>query len=567
MASNVSAIAHSIYSSHKIGLNGVKGSFRLPTREQTIPQELATAIAWVLGKNFNLTLIPDQIMEIEHTTKAHFTFPSEHKPLYRQLLINFESTPPIMKIKGSSPEDGKNGYAKVDFDWQKRSGTITADGTIDWRKINSFPSVEANAIIATIYNKTDGKPGIDCQGKLIKQTPGRRHKVKWSESNVYSDNEDKSAPFFNLLAKKSGVIVCKFAQEDDPATLSNIKVTEQLKINGDIDYTMGDLESAASLEIVGSVRGNFSLHSEGHIHVSDSIEGKEVAAQKVTADLITNRCCVSAEEEVETGSITNAEATGTNILVRVNAAQAVLSSRQKTVFEKNAVVMGITVNAKSVEFDHNTFSGHNIIELGKELFKQANALLPEITAFETSRAQAGGQAKEAATTILNLLPQIEKYPIAKQSTLLRNLCLSLKQGFVQSFQSNRQIDEKTIGQCKQLQDEVKKKTLDYSISRKIEQLIKELPNYNRAFAELTNANKEYAGLKATLDNLENQIRNELSVSIKGAQLGGKNAVLKIICGEAELKLLENDLKNATLEIYYKAPQGVLQMQKGKLRKK
>ncbi|HIJ78685.1 MAG: FapA family protein [Desulfobulbaceae bacterium] len=567
MASNVSAIAHSIYSSRKITLSGVKAAMRLPLKEQIEPQELATAIAWVLGKFFNLSLSPDQVMEIEHLNQSHFIFDSEHPPLSRRLDIDFEKTPPVMKISGSPAEDGKNGYAKVNFDWQKRSGTIKNDGTIDWKKINSFPSIEANSVIATIYNKTEGKPGLDCQGKLIKQKPGVRLKVKWPPTSIFRDNEDENAPFFNLLSQKSGVIVCEFAKNNDPATLSNIRVTEKLKINGDIDYNMGDLESAASLEIVGSVRGNFSLHSEGHIHVSDSIEGKEVAAQRVTAELITNRCRVSAVEEVETGSITNAEAKGTDILIKINAAQAILHSRNNTTFAQHAVIMGVTVKAKSVECNQNTFSGHNTIELGADLFKQVAALLPKITAFENSRAQAGSQAKEAATIILNLLPQIEKYPIAQQSTLVRNLCLSLKQAFVRSFHANRPIDEKTICQCRQLDGEIKEKTLDYSISRKVEQMCSQLPNYNQAFAELALATDKYTALKATLDDLENQIRNELTVLIKDAQLGGKNAVLTIICGEAEMKLLEKDLNNANLRICYQAPEGVLQLHKGKLRKK
>jgi hypothetical protein len=47
----------------------------------------------------------------------------------------------------------------------------------------------------------------------------------------------------------------------------------------------------------------------------------------------------------------------------------------------------------------------------------------------------------------------------------------------------------------------------------------------------------------------------------------KNAVMKITCGEAERKLIENYLKNASLEISYKAPEGILQLHKGKLIKK
>jgi hypothetical protein len=47
---------------------------------------------------------------------------------------------------------------------------------------------------------------------------------------------------------------------------------------------------AASLKIYGSVRGNFSPHSEGFIRVREFIKDKKIQAQRIEADLITIQC-------------------------------------------------------------------------------------------------------------------------------------------------------------------------------------------------------------------------------------------------------------------------------------
>lgn len=566
MPSSVSAIAHSIYATHKISLDGVKAVFRLPAKDKVSPQELAAAVAWILKQYFDLTLNPDQVMAIEHSAKIDLTFPSAKGPFCRHVHVDFEKEPPTLFIHGLAPEDDVDGYSKVAFDWRKRSGTINADGTIDWKRINSLPCVDKNAHIATIFPRTEGTAGLDCYGKVIKQKPGRRRLVRWDKKSVAQDIDDENAPFYNLIAKNSGVVVYQFELPNDPKTLSSVSVTEKLTITGDIDYSLGDLESSASLEIVGSVRGNFSLVSDGYVHVSDSIEGKTVQAQKVMADLITNRCIVSAKEEVETGSITNAEANGFDVLIRKNASQAVLRAKEKISFARDAVVLGIALEAKAVHFDHCTFSGHSTVTLGGSLFAELTTLLPRMSILESQVTDLTREAKEAATAILNLLTQIEQFPVSRSSTLIRNLCLSLQQDFVRSFQAREEIGERAMDQCADLQEKIEEKTFDYSISKKLANLRKELPIYNAAYEDLSLIGKDFTGVRDRLQDLQTQILNDLSVTIKGGQAGGKNAKLKIICGEAELELSEGDLTGPGMEIRYHAPQDLLRLHTGKLQR-
>ncbi len=563
----VTSIAQAIYSSNALTCHGVKATLRLPAKNgPDSPQEIATAIAWVLKKFFSIQLNPDQIMEIEHSEQSSFTIPSERGLPDRLVHLDFGASPPAMEISGEPPVHGTDGYSVLAFPWQKRSGTMNPDGTIDWKKINSVPNIEAGAPVATIHDKTDGTYGIDCFGKPLRPNPGARLQVRWEKETIARDGDEPGASSFRLIAKKSGIIVYRLEKKDDPGALSQISISENLKITGDIDYSLGDLETSANLEIIGSVRGNFSLTSEGFIHVSDSIEGKEISAQRVKADLITNKCLVRAKAEVETGSITNAEAVGATVLIKKNAAQAALRSSGQILFEKGASITNISVNAVSVACQGNIFSGSSTMVLGEIFFQRVKRLLPDFERLEAERGEAGTIARGAATESLNQLAQLEKYGVVQQSTMLRNLCLSLKQNFIASIKNVRPIGAETMDQATLFKEKVEEKVFEYCISRKIEKLHEALRDYNRAIITLTSDAEEYADLKTEATSLENRIGKELAITIEEPRAGGKNAEIRILCGEAELVLSEEAFDGRTKTIRYIPPKegGLAEIHKGRL---
>ncbi len=535
----------------------------LPFREQENSQKIAMAMVWLLNKYFGIKLDADQVVELERKEKADFIIPSDKGPFCREIHLDFTAERPHFKVVGTPPEEGANGYTEVAFDWKKRSGKVHENGTIDWKKINSIPNVEANALLATVYDKTDGIPGIDCFGKVVKQRTGERQKVHWSKVSVKRDDEREGMPSFKLHATKSGVIIYDFDTPDDPRTLSNLSITDKLIIGGDIDYSMGDLESAASLDISGSVLGNFSLHSEGYIKVAESIEGKEVSAQKISSDIITNRCVVKAVEEVEAGNITMAEAEAEDILVKQNASQAKLHARQAITFAANAAVMGVEMETKSVLFDTNAFSGENIVRLGSNLFQRTNLLLPEMTRLKDELVKLGEDMREAVTDILSPIPKIERFEVCK-STVVRNLLTLLKGKFAQCFKEVKPIDDELVKHCHALKEHVEERVFDYSISRPIEKLCQALPVYNNIFDEFAKCRNEQNTIQLELDNLIDQIRSELHVTINSPRITGINASLKIICGGDEMVLDKNDLNNGNKVIRYKAPEDILRVSKGKL---
>lgn len=564
MEDNVSKIIEEVLSSLKFTVNKVKATLSLPAKEKLPPNILVAVVVQILWKHFNIILNPHQKKIIEQYESLHFPVSSEEGLPDRAVTLEFETDPPLLKVVGKPPKDGENGYTDIKFDWKKKPGTFNPDGSFDWKKINSIPNIKKNEAIATVHDKTDGTPGIDCFGKSIKQTPGIRHQIRWVKGLISRDDKREGIDHFNLIARTPGIISFAFLKEDDPRTLEWVSVSDELKINGNIDYTLGDLDCAASLDIEGDVKGNFKLHSDGHIHVSGTIEGQEVKAKTVQADLITNKCSVSANDEIDANNITNAHAKSEYIRVRANASNAHLRAKEKIFFDANASVTGLTIHTKYIKFDHPVISGKNQIFLGEELFRNADEL-PSILEKQASEIEKNSTVvKEMIGSILQRFVQIEQFTKKSKSTLVYNIMTPFKSNLVTAFKSVHKIDETTFKYCRELLLTLGEKSFEESVLRNVDKLSKRLAEYNTIQAELADALQEQAKNQKEFNSLSWQIRNDLAVAIDNASLAGSHAELKIHCAGKELVLQENDIGGAEKEIRYKVSDDVKDLTKGKL---
>ncbi len=564
MKEYIAVVADQIHTSQQVSVSGVKGALQLPPQGREAAQVLVPAIDYVLKKHFGIRLGPDHKTIIARHEPLHFLAQSPEGLPERSVSFDFETSPPQLKIAGRPAKDGQDGYTDIAFDWRKRPGTTNEDGTFDWKKINSVPSIRKNEVIATVYDRTEGEPGIDCFGRIIRQRPGRRHQIRWVKNHIYRDSDGENIQHFNLLARTSGVVNYSFMRDNDPRTLEWVSISDTLKIDGDIDYSLGDLDSAASLDISGSVLGNFSLKSDGHIHVGGSIEGHGVDAKSVHAELITNRCIVTAQHDIETQNITNAEANAEYIRIGMNASRATLNAREKIIIDNSASVTGLSMRAKTLRMNSPVISGKNHIVLGAHLFLEAKRLRPLLNQEERKISNCRALAKEMASAILTALLRLEKYFTRTKSTLLYNLINRLKSGLVVSFKSFEAIAEPQLAICTELLAVLAERNFENSILRKVDAFCRSLSRYNEIQAQFAAADSAFQLYRKEFDDTVWQIKNELVVLLAGAKIAGGNVELKISCGDAELVLHESDLQGTAKEIRYEVPDDSLPLTKGSL---
>lgn len=564
MEDKISQIIEGIYSSLKLSINKVKATLSLPAKGKLPPHIFITVIDQILEKYFNISLDSHQKKIIEQYESLHFPVPSEEGLPDRTVTLELETHPPQLKIAGKPPKDGENGYTDVKFDWKKKPGAFNPDGTFDWKKINSIPNIKENEAIATVHDKTDGSPGIDCFGKTIKQNPGIRHQIRWVKGHISRDDKRDGVEQFNLIARTPGIINFSFLKEDDPRTLEWVSVSDELTIKGNIDYSLGDLDCAASLDIEGDIKGNFNLHSDGHIHVTGTIEGQTVKAKTIQAELITNKCSVSANDEIDTSNITNAQASSEYIRVRTNASNAHLRAKEKIFFDANASLTGLTIHTKYIKLDHPVISGKNEIFLGDELFRKAESLPAILEKQDAEIEKTSTVIKEMIGSILQRYVQIEEFTKKNESTRIYNLMSSLKSNLVDAFKTVHKIDENIFNHCRELLLTLGEKNFEESVLRNVDKLSNNLGEYNTMQAEFTDAQEELAKNRKEFDSLSWQIKNDLAVVIDSANEAGSNAELKVHCAGKELVLQGNDIGGAEKEIRYKISDDAKDLTTGKL---
>lgn len=161
------------------------------------------------------------------------------------------------------PVDGENGELVYHFELKERKGGADDDGKIDFRELMEYVKAEKGQTLITRTEPTQGEPGMDVTGEAIPQKPGREASWKTGKNIILS--EDKSC----LIAAIDGRL----------SRVSNgFEVSPSVKIPGDVDMSVGNIDFAGDIDIGGSVGSGFVIKASGNITVNGVVEGAELTA-------------------------------------------------------------------------------------------------------------------------------------------------------------------------------------------------------------------------------------------------------------------------------------------------
>ncbi len=482
----------------------------------------------------------------------------------RKVRIVPAGEPGVCEVTGAAPEHGRDSRAVVKFNWRKRSGRIKPDGTIDWKDINSVPNVQEGDLLAEIHDRTTGRPGVDVYGRALKPKPGKRHPVRWMKGRIFS-RRDEEANMYRLFAACSGVVRFEFRVPGDPATLQSLEIADRLTINGDIDYDYGDLKSAASLDIRGSLRGAFSLRSEGHVHVKGAIEGKEIEAENISAELITNGCRVYARKDVEAGSLANCEVTAGQVCVAMNASSSEIRARDRVVFKRDCAIMAVRIWANSVLLEQTVFSGRVEIRLGDEIFTQADAATARMREYETVFGKQAEETREAARDILSHCLGLEKTIRGfRPETVPARLFAKLREMLADAFSNMQPISDLVISIAYELQDVLGDHGLPRGALKKVDLVVTRIRNYNNlylAFAERREMIERERRRLAELREMTGKLQAEFDQAVPM----NANAEMRIRCGDSMLVIEGGEFPGGRFTVTYHLPDDAEDLRHGELR--
>ncbi len=172
----------------------------------------------------------------------------------------------ILIAEGTLPEPGVDGRFEILIDTSgigkpKRR----EDGSVDHKELKKVINVKKGQPLIRRIPPQPGKKGRSILGKDI--DPPKSKDAVLSPSlgtEILEENPDL------LVAATDGAVSLN--------TAGGMEVRTAKVINGDIDYSTGNISFSGDLKITGGVRAGFSIKADGNLTISGHVEDTEVSS-------------------------------------------------------------------------------------------------------------------------------------------------------------------------------------------------------------------------------------------------------------------------------------------------
>lgn len=165
----------------------------------------------------------------------------------------------ICVAQGTAPLKGNDGHIDFTFDSQNK-GTefrVLPDGRVDYKNTSLIQTAKKGSLLAKIVDPREGTPGINVFNETVPAETGK-HATLVAGNGVSTSKDGKS-----FIAEMEGCIVL------NPPV---IEMMDVYVVNGDVDYSSGNIEFSGNVIINGNVREGFEIIANGDIIVAKNVE-------------------------------------------------------------------------------------------------------------------------------------------------------------------------------------------------------------------------------------------------------------------------------------------------------
>ena len=165
------------------------------------------------------------------------------------------------------PVDGQDGFIELQYNNILSPGRIDSESDkIDYKERQLFVICEENDTLAKVFPPTKGTLGTNVAGDKLKAKDGSEFPLRLGECA----RSEQCPGYLAVYARQNGIIFY------DGKNL--IDVVRYQCINGDVDYSTGNLSIEGSLRITGWVREGFSVRATESVIVEGGVEDALVEA-------------------------------------------------------------------------------------------------------------------------------------------------------------------------------------------------------------------------------------------------------------------------------------------------
>ncbi|CAM2893163.1 FapA family protein [Paenibacillus sediminis] len=298
---------------------------------------------------------------------------------------------------GQEPVNGQDGSIRMitDINEKEHRPLESEDGKVDYKELVKLNNVRKGQLIAERIPSVPGINGIAVTGEPIPYKPGKEAQFKVGKNVVVNpENTAMYAAIDGLITKTEK---------------GKINVFPIYEINGDVDYSIGNIDFVGTVVIRGNVLTGFRIKADGDIRVIGGVEGAELEAGgsvEISGGIIGyNKGYVKAQQNVKSSFIQDGQVqAGGDIIVsqsilhsNIRAGKDVMCNGAKGLIVGGNIQAGERVLARTVG---NSMSTATVIEVG---------VLPDLRNELTElRAQLKLQMENMDKTdkALNLLDQL-----------------------------------------------------------------------------------------------------------------------------------------------------------------
>lgn len=334
----------------------------------------------------------------------------------QEALLQMNWNQKILVAQGMPAVDGQNAVINLKYlTSEKKKLTPIQDeqGNVDYREMGLIHNVQRGEELATRIPPVPGVKGKDIQGNELLPRTGRDIPLPRGKNTVC--NADNTSLYATI---------------DGHLTMVDRKLTVQavFELNGDVDFSTGNIDFIGNVVIRGNVGGGFTVKAAGDIEITGFIEGAEViAGGNITVKggiKSSYKGIVKAEGSISVRFVENSKLeAGQDVIVReaimqsyVRAGGNIIVTDRKATIVGGSIQAAHTVEAKILG---SQLATQTIIEVGVNPYhrEEYHNLL-----------KSRGEAKKHLDTLSNNLQvfqragmNVQELPEAKRLLLIEML--------------------------------------------------------------------------------------------------------------------------------------------------
>ncbi len=170
----------------------------------------------------------------------------------------------IVVARGKAAVPGRDAEVEFLVDNQSRGKPRELmNGRVDHKELHAIVNVSKGTPLLRIIPPEKGIAGLNVRGEPIEAPLSKKSTIKPGENVSFAQNDPST-----LVACENGALSIS------PDGI--VSVVTKRAINGDVDYSTGNVKFKGDLEICGTVKSGFTVQVDGNLTVKGSIEEAEI---------------------------------------------------------------------------------------------------------------------------------------------------------------------------------------------------------------------------------------------------------------------------------------------------